>query len=70
MCGANGSGKTVLLEAIGMLSAALNGRVDNSALQGRGVRLGTPQLYPPLKVLKLNLLTYLLIGRINRTMTN
>jgi len=45
MCGANGSGKTVLLEAIGMLSAALNGRVDNSALQGRGVRLGTPQLY-------------------------
>jgi hypothetical protein len=28
-----------------MLSAAMNGRVDNSALQGRGVRLGTPQLY-------------------------
>ncbi len=45
LIGANGSGKTVLLEAIGMLSAALNGRVDNSALQGRGVRLGTPQLY-------------------------
>jgi len=45
LIGANGSGKTALLEAIGMLSAAINGRVDNSALQGRGVRLGTPQLY-------------------------
>jgi predicted ATPase len=45
LIGANGSGKTALLEAIGMLSAAMNGRVDNSALQGRGVRLGTPQLY-------------------------
>ncbi len=28
-----------------MLSAALNGAVDNEALQRRGVRLGTPQLY-------------------------
>ncbi|RKZ86988.1 MAG: hypothetical protein DRR19_14210 [Candidatus Parabeggiatoa sp. nov. 1] len=45
LIGANGSGKTALLEAIGMLSAAMNGRVDNGALQGRGVRLGTPQLY-------------------------
>jgi predicted ATPase len=45
LIGANGSGKTALLEALGMLSAAMNGRVDNSALQGRGVRLGTPQLY-------------------------
>jgi len=45
LIGANSSGKTALLEAIGMLSAAMNGRADNNALQGRGVRLGTPQLY-------------------------
>ncbi|OAD19002.1 SMC domain-containing protein [Candidatus Thiomargarita nelsonii] len=45
LIGANGSGKTALLEAIGMLSAAISGTVDNEALQRRGVHLTTPQLY-------------------------
>ncbi|RKZ55868.1 MAG: chromosome segregation protein SMC [Candidatus Parabeggiatoa sp. nov. 3] len=43
--GANGSGKSNFLEAIGMLSAAAAGRVDDEALQRRGIRLGTPRLY-------------------------
>jgi predicted ATPase len=43
--GANGSGKSNLLEAIGVLSAAAAGRVDDEALQRRGIRLGTPRLY-------------------------
>ena len=43
--GANGSGKSNLLEAIGVLSAAANGRVDDEALSRRGVRLGLPVLY-------------------------
>jgi len=42
--GANGSGKSNILEAIGVLSAA-GGRVDDEALQRRGIRLGTPKLY-------------------------
>jgi AAA15 family ATPase/GTPase len=45
LIGANGSGKTALLEAIGMLSAATSGTVDDEALQRRGVHLTTPQLY-------------------------
>jgi predicted ATPase len=45
LIGANGSGKTAVLEAIGMLSAAISGYVDDDALQRRGVRLGIPQLY-------------------------
>jgi len=45
LIGANGSGKTALLEAIGMLSAAISGTVDNEALQRRGVHLTTPQMY-------------------------
>jgi len=45
LIGANGSGKTSLLEAIGILSAAISGYVDDEALQRRGVRLGIPQLY-------------------------
>jgi AAA15 family ATPase/GTPase len=45
LIGANGSGKTAILEAIGILSAAMNGTVDNEALQRRGVRLASPQLY-------------------------
>jgi energy-coupling factor transporter ATP-binding protein EcfA2 len=45
LIGANGSGKTALLEAIGMLSAATSGTVDDESLQRRGVRLGIPQLY-------------------------
>ena len=43
--GANGSGKSNLLEALGLLSAAANGRVDDQELLRRGVRPGTPTLY-------------------------
>ena len=43
--GANGSGKTNLLEALGVLSAAANGKVDDQALLARGVRPGLPALY-------------------------
>ena len=43
--GANGSGKSNLLEAIGILGAAANGRVDTEALIRRGVRPGLPSLY-------------------------
>ena len=43
--GANGSGKTNLLEALGVLSAAADGKVDASFLLARGVRPGVPALY-------------------------
>ena len=43
--GANGSGKTNLLEALGVLSAAADGEVDDDALLKRGVRPGIPALY-------------------------
>jgi energy-coupling factor transporter ATP-binding protein EcfA2 len=43
--GANGSGKTNLLEALGVLGAAAGGRVDDEALLHRGVRPGVPGLY-------------------------
>lgn len=43
--GANGVGKSNVLEAIGVLSAAANGRVDDEALLRRGVRPGVPKLY-------------------------
>lgn len=43
--GANGSGKTNLLEAIGLTSAAVFGHVDDEALIRRGVRPGLPTLY-------------------------
>ncbi len=43
--GANGSGKSNLLEALGVLSAAAGGRVDDEALMRRGVRPGVPKLY-------------------------
>jgi hypothetical protein len=43
--GANGSGKSNLLEAIGLLGAAAAGRVDDQALLRRGVRPGIPALY-------------------------
>ena len=43
--GANGSGKSNLLEAIGVLGAAASGRVDDESLLRRGVRPGLPQLY-------------------------
>ncbi|XYH96932.1 AAA family ATPase [Sorangium sp. So ce1128] len=45
LIGANGAGKSNLLEAIGALSCAAAGRVDHRTLQARGVRLGTPVLY-------------------------
>ena len=43
--GANGSGKSNLLEALGVLSAAADGKVDDMALLARGVRPGIPALY-------------------------
>ncbi len=43
--GANGSGKSNLLEALGVLGAAANGRIDEEALIRRGVRPGVPKLY-------------------------
>jgi energy-coupling factor transporter ATP-binding protein EcfA2 len=43
--GANGSGKSNLLEAVGVLSAAANGKVDDQSLLQRGVRPGVPRLY-------------------------
>lgn len=45
LIGANGSGKTALLEAIGVLGAAADGRVDDVELLRRGVRPGVPKLY-------------------------
>ncbi len=43
--GANGSGKSCLLEAIGILGACAAGVVDDQALLRRGVRPGVPELY-------------------------
>ncbi|MGA9351351.1 MAG: AAA family ATPase [Anaerolineae bacterium] len=43
--GANGSGKSNFLEALGVLGAAAAGRVDDLALLRRGVRPGVPALY-------------------------
>ena len=43
--GANGSGKSNLLEAVGILGAAASGRVDDAAFLRRGVRPGVPSLY-------------------------
>lgn len=43
--GANGSGKSNILDAFGVLSAAASGRVDDESLQRRGVRPGVPRLY-------------------------
>lgn len=43
--GANGSGKSNLLEAIGVLSAASDGKVTDQTLMQRGVRPGVPKLY-------------------------
>ena len=43
--GANGSGKSNLLEAIGILGAAASGRVNDETLKHRGVRPGLPALY-------------------------
>lgn len=43
--GANGSGKSNILEAIGVLGAAAAGRVGDESLLYRGVRPGLPDLY-------------------------
>jgi hypothetical protein len=43
--GANGVGKSNVLEALGVLGAAANGVVDDESLLRRGVRLGPPRLY-------------------------
>lgn len=43
--GANGSGKSTILEAIGILSAAMTDRVNNSVLQRKGIRLSASSLY-------------------------
>jgi predicted ATPase len=43
--GANGVGKSNILEAIGVLGAAANGKVDDESLLRRGVRPGVPRLY-------------------------
>lgn len=43
--GANGAGKTTILEAIGLLSAAMTDRVNNISLQRKGVRLSAPSMY-------------------------
>jgi predicted ATPase len=45
LVGANGSGKSNLLEAIGVLSAAADGKVNDQTLLQRGVRPGVPSLY-------------------------
>lgn len=43
--GANGTGKSNILEALGVLSAAAFGRVDDEAIIRRGVRAGLPRLF-------------------------
>ena len=43
--GANGVGKSNILEAVGVLGAAANGTVDDEALLRRGVRPGLPRLF-------------------------
>jgi predicted ATPase len=43
--GANGTGKSNILEALGVLSAASAGRVDDEAIIRRGVRAGLPRLF-------------------------
>ncbi|NQT34986.1 ATP-binding protein [bacterium] len=45
LIGANGSGKTNILEAIGVFSAAAYGSVERESLRYRGVRPGEPALY-------------------------
>jgi predicted ATPase len=43
--GQNGAGKSNVLEAIGMLSAALDGALTHATLRARGVRQSTPSVY-------------------------
>lgn len=43
--GANGSGKSTILEGIGLLSTAMTDRVDDNSLQRKGIRLSASNLY-------------------------
>ncbi|WP_176638223.1 AAA family ATPase [Desulfolutivibrio sulfoxidireducens] len=43
--GENGSGKSNILEAVGLLSMALSGTMDYARLAERGVRLSTPEVF-------------------------
>lgn len=43
--GCNGAGKSNILEAIGMLSAALSGEIQYEKLTARGVRLSAPDVF-------------------------
>lgn len=43
--GANGVGKSNVLEAVGVLGSASSGRVDDEAIIRRGVRAGLPRLF-------------------------
>jgi energy-coupling factor transporter ATP-binding protein EcfA2 len=43
--GANGAGKSNILEALGIIGAAAAGRIDDQALLRRGVRPGVPRIY-------------------------
>jgi len=43
--GTNGAGKSNLLEAIGVLSCAVDGRVDYTKLADRGARLSAPEVF-------------------------
>ena len=45
LIGANGSGKTAVLEALGLLGAAVTGRIDAGELMRRGVRPSAPQAF-------------------------
>jgi predicted ATPase len=43
--GTNGAGKSNLLEAVGVLSCVVDGRVDYSKLADRGIRLSAPEVF-------------------------
>lgn len=43
--GTNGAGKSNMLEAVGVLSCAVDGRVDYSKLADRGIRLSAPEVF-------------------------
>ncbi|MFR8275800.1 MAG: AAA family ATPase [Desulfovibrio fairfieldensis] len=45
LIGENGAGKSNILEAIGVLSAAVDGRVSYAGLKERGVRLSAPEVF-------------------------
>ena len=48
--GANGSGKSSLLEAIGFLGAAASGKLDQEALRYRGLRFGNNELFQSIRL--------------------